>query len=123
MFDVKVIYTEEQFDDKYEVFIKGDHNDADYITRSTILTKAEFEELKPALKILSDLKYIHHGWENRGEVLGEKLAQYLYDIDICDMLPYDSAYDSNIHTIEDVIITFRSKDDRKKYIVTFEEVK
>lgn len=105
------------------ILIKADTNDADFITKSSVITDEEIEKIRPLVKAISEFKpytksygginYIHHNNYPSGECCREYLGEKPYDklyghidgLDLFDcFVPYD---EYGIHTIESVeIVTF-----------------
>lgn len=89
-----------------EITVKADYNDADYIYKTTEITKEKLSSFKPLFEAIGD-KGRHHNWET-GDHSSEPLTkQYpnvsedlLEEFD-CDYVPR-SEY--GVHTIESITL-------------------
>ena len=96
----------------YNIFITGDQNDANYVTKTSVITSEGLEFIKPLIEAINNFKpyegdhpFTHHhnfpfGEHLPREDLGEKSPEEIYshiDPDIIDFF-YDLV-PLNIHTI------------------------
>jgi hypothetical protein len=106
----------------YEITIRADTNDADYVTQVSPISEKDLNVIKPLIKAIKNFKpykaqmpgkteWIHDHNYPWGECtradLGEKTPQELYDFDkevfeaFQDYVPYG---EYGIHTIESIFI-------------------
>lgn len=82
-----------------KVFIKGDTNDADYISESSIIRSIEeYEQLTEILEKIDSYGY-NHDWENRYDYLTEDEISFMQDYVPC-------LNDNDVHTITETSFTF-----------------
>ena len=92
-----------KYKDEVELFIEGDENDGDYVSKTNTVSLKEFEDLLPALKKLKK----NGDWENHN--LTEEECELISEIK-----PYGNS-DNDIHTITRISCWFLSKDDNVRY--------
>ena len=104
---------------KYEIIIRADTNDADYVTSINTISEEDLNTIKPLIEAIKNFKpYKRSEWthshnfpysEYTREDLGEKPARELYNEFSSevfgmfeDIVPYG---EYGIHTIESITIT------------------
>lgn len=102
------LYTKTLFDLKnpeVTVVLRGDANDADYVTDITYLSLEEFNEtvadLKEILRLMSKYEYIGTMWQKSSEIDSEDLDRYdelIMKLDYIYKFPTTDQYE-NCHSI------------------------
>ena len=91
----------------YELFVEGDWNDADYVSKTSQINKDVFETNDYLLYFLSYIStWCGNRWDSRGKFNETKeWNKFFEDSDIgWDYLP--SGYESNIHTVTKVKLEY-----------------
>ena len=100
LIDKFIVRKPEACSDHYELFVEGDWNDGDYVSKKTRIEKETFESDDYLLYFLFYLSaWVDRRWDPRGKFNETKEWNKLFeDSDIqCDYLPY--GYESSIHTV------------------------
>lgn len=101
------------YKNQIELFIEGDENDADYVSKTHFMDVEEFDELLPALlKLYKSEKW---GW---GDFKHASLTEEEIDI-LLDYMPYGA--NDEIHTVTDIQCWYLSKSDSIRYKVILGE--
>ena len=109
LFDKFKIQNPENQSEHYELFVEGDWNDADYVSKKTRIEKDVLENDDYLLYFLSYIStWCGNRWDPRGKFNETKEWNELFeDADIqWDYLPY--GYESPIHTVTKVKLEFVS---------------
>ncbi len=106
-----MILTKPKYDNKIELFVKGDFNDGDYISNTEFISVEEFKLILPIIKKILAYKG-NHNWENAMEYLTEEENDMFFEyIPFCE--------GDSVHTITDISAWFLSKDDSIRYCCEF----
>ena len=101
-----------KYNNKIEIFIEGDVNDADYVSETSIVSIEEFRKILPVLKKIKNSKKSHN-WEDKEDYLSDEEIDLIYELDIC--IPSGENYGP--HTITEIQVWFCSKEDSIRYEV------
>src|SRR4051812_47930893 len=86
----------------YELVIKADTNDGDYITQASKLTRSELEALKPILEVIK----AHHGRWETGDI-GDTSELYKPELTSEQIEWFDNLVpfgEFGVHTIESAVV-------------------
>lgn len=111
-FGVKLVKT--KYTNSIEIFIEGDYNDADLVTKTSFRSVEEFEELIPIFrKILTKERDFTNG---TGNLEGDYLSIEEHNL-LSDLIPNvpDEYHDIFVYHLTQIRCYFRCSTDRIRY--------
>ena len=96
------------YDNRIELFIEGDYNDADYTTKTTIIDLDEFVRIRPILKKL----------RKHGTIIEVNDKPTVTDAEIEEVEQYFPYAEEDVHTIETIEAWYLSRKDSIRYKIT-----